>query len=148
MSTITWPILRLIHQSIRQPTHLGHYIGWEFVNILTDISVHTQPITLVKCLSICCPIYQLRGAQTTHDPFHVPDTKHGKICTSELRLVLVLHCTSDWMSKRHKFFEPIIFRVVDVKSITFDTQMKIALFWLISDFSWPLNVAGWNRGFN
>ena len=60
MSTLTRPISRLIHRSIRQLTNLGRFIGWELVNISSDISV--------ECLSICLTIYQSRGAQNTHDP--------------------------------------------------------------------------------
>ena len=44
MLTVTRPISRLIHRSIRWPTYLGRFIGQELVDMSTDISVHTWPI--------------------------------------------------------------------------------------------------------
>ena len=78
MSTITRPISRLIHWSIRWLTYLGCFIGRELVDMSTEmlvdmsteISVDTAYMltdTLVKCRLICRPIYRSRGAQNTHD---------------------------------------------------------------------------------
>ena len=72
MSTITWPISRSIHRSIRWHTcisasfrpRVGQYVNQHIGRHSADMSTDT----LVECLWICQPIYRLRVAQNTHDP--------------------------------------------------------------------------------